>query len=174
LVAHENNASDLLAFLFELDPRPMTGLLGLEDGPYTCQREVQARGAGKGRLDLVIRRQADGQPNAAWPAGEAAGMLRAWDQEADGIIGDATGWYVSDLVSRRTANAIDARLARAYQDGSEARAYRTSGGNPMFVAWGRHPRGSDKAWIAVDVRCKGRGDPSRAWLVRPCVPRSPS
>jgi len=25
LVAHENNASDLLAFLFELDPRPMTG-----------------------------------------------------------------------------------------------------------------------------------------------------
>ena len=29
LVAHENNASDLLAFLFELDPRPMTGLLGL-------------------------------------------------------------------------------------------------------------------------------------------------
>lgn len=43
LVAHENNASDLLAFLFELDPRPMTGLLGLEDGPYTCWRGPGAR-----------------------------------------------------------------------------------------------------------------------------------
>jgi hypothetical protein len=40
LVAHENNASDVLAFIFELDPRPMTGLLGLEEGPYACQREV--------------------------------------------------------------------------------------------------------------------------------------
>jgi len=184
LIAHENNASDLLAFLFELDPRPMMGLLGLEDGPYTCQREVQARGARKGRLDLVVRRQADGQPtavfemkgasdlhgdqldrynlwaksikpvpkqfyctldgdgatppvpwqplslvklfgawrtsddaNAAWLADETAGTLQAWDQEADGIIGDATGWYVPDLVSRRTANAIDASLARTHQDG---------------------------------------------------------
>ena len=107
--------------------------------------------------------------NAAWLADETADMLRAWDQEADGIIGDATGWYVPDLVSRRTANAIDARLARAHQDGSKARAYRTNGGNPMFVARRRHPRGSDKAWIALDVRCEGRGDPSRAWLVRPCV-----
>lgn len=236
LVARENNASDLLAFLFEMDPRPIVGLLGLEDGPYTCQREVQAQGAGKGRLDLVVRQQADGQPiavlemkgasdlhgdqldrynlwaesinpapkqfyctldgdgatppvpwrplslvklfgawrtsndaNAAWLAGETADVLRTWDQEADGIIGQATGWYVPDLVSRRTAAAIDARLARALQDGSEARAYRTKGGNPMFVAWRRHPRGSDKAWIALDVRCEGRGDPSRAWLVRPCV-----
>ena len=32
LVAQENNASDLLAFLFELDPGPMTGRVGLEDG----------------------------------------------------------------------------------------------------------------------------------------------
>jgi hypothetical protein len=39
----------------------------------------------------------------------------------------------------------------------------------MFMAWRKHPRGSDNAWVAVDVRCEGRSDPSRAWLVRPCV-----
>jgi len=236
LVAHENNASDLLAFLFEMDPKPMVGLLSLEDSHHTCRREAQAQGAKKGRLDLVVRRQADGkavavlemkgasdlhgdqldrynswakrinpapkqfyctldgdgaappapwQPlslvqlfgawrtsndaHAAWLAGEIADVLRTWDQEADGIIGQATGWYVPDLVSRRAANAIHTRLARAVHHGSEARASRTSGGNPMFMAWRRHPHGSDEAWIALDVRCEGRGDPSRAWLVRPCV-----
>jgi hypothetical protein len=107
--------------------------------------------------------------HAAWLAGEIADVLRTWDQEADGIIEQATGWYVPDLVSRRAANAIHARLARAVHDGSEARAFRTSGGNPMFMAWRRHPHGSDEAWIALDVRCEGRGDPSRAWLVRPCA-----
>ena len=66
-------------------------------------------------------------------------MLRTWDQEADEIIGQATGWYVSDLVSRRAANAIHARLARAVHDGSEARASRTSGGNPMFMALAQAP-----------------------------------
>ena len=60
LVAHENNASDLLAFLFEMDPKPMVGLLSLEDSHHTCRREAQAQGAKKGRLDLVVRRQADG------------------------------------------------------------------------------------------------------------------
>lgn len=214
----------------------MLGLLSLEDSHHTCRREAPAQGAKKGRLDLVVRRQADGkavavlemkgasdlhgdqldrynswakrinpapkqfyctlegdgaappapwQPlslvqlfgawrtsndaHAAWLAGEIADVLRTWDQEADEIIGQATGWYVSDLVSRRAANAIHARLARAVHDGSEARASRTSGGNPMFMAWRRHPHGSDEAWIALDVRCEGRGDPSRAWLVQPCV-----
>jgi hypothetical protein len=61
LVAHENNASDLLAFLFEMDPKPMVGLLSLEDSHHTCRREAQAQGAKKGRLDLVVRRQADGK-----------------------------------------------------------------------------------------------------------------
>lgn len=235
LLAHENSASDLLAFLFEVDPQPLLHLLNLDGGPYTCQREAQAS-KGKGRLDLVLRRQADGHPvallelkgasdvhgdqldrynswadnfepsprrfyctldgddvippapwqplslitvfgawqtcgdaHAAWLAGEITDLLRTWDLEADGVIGHATGWYVTDLVSRRIATTIDAELRRAHDDGSEARAYRTSGGNPMFVAWRRHPHGSEDAWIAVDVRCDGRGVPSRPWLVRPCV-----
>nr|BFE56531.1 hypothetical protein GCM10020063_010570 [Dactylosporangium thailandense] len=63
LVAHENSASDLVAFLFEVDPQPLLDLLHLGGGPYICQREVQA-GKGKGRLDLVLRRQADGHPVA--------------------------------------------------------------------------------------------------------------
>lgn len=33
LVAHENTASDLLAFLFEIDPRPLLRLLNLEFPP---------------------------------------------------------------------------------------------------------------------------------------------
>ncbi|BCJ65728.1 hypothetical protein [Polymorphospora rubra] len=233
LVAHENSASDLLAFLFEVDSRPLLHLLDLDGGPYTCQREVQA---GRGRLDLVLRRQDDRNPvavlemkgasdvhgdqldrynvwaesvqpaprrfyctldgdeatppapwqplslitifaawqtcgdaHAAWLAGEITEVLRTWDAEANGLIGKTTGWYVPDLVSRRTAAAVNAELRRAHDDGSVAHAYRTSGGNPMFMAWRRHPRGSDAAWIAVDVRCEGRGAPQRTWLLRPCV-----
>lgn len=214
----------------------MVGLLSLENSPHTCRREAQAQGAKIGRMDLVVRRKADGKAvavlemkgasdlhgdqldryiswskrinpapkhfyctlegdgasppdpwqslslvqlfgawrtsndaHAAWLGGEIADVLRIWDQEADGFIGQATGWYVPDLVSRRAAGTIHARLVRAVQDGSEARASRTSGGNPMFMAWRRHPHGSDKAWIALDVRCEGRGDPSRAWIVRPCI-----
>ncbi|MFD1364428.1 PDDEXK-like family protein [Actinoplanes sichuanensis] len=233
LVAHENSASDLLALLFEMDPEPLSGVLGFDTGTYTCQREVQT-GAGKGRLDLVLRRQPDSHPvavlemkgasdvhgdqldrynawadgftpaprrfycsldaelsapdaswqalslievfgawktssdpHAVWLAGEIADVLRTWDAEADDVMGKVTGWYVPDLVSRRTASAVDVQL-RAFGDGSMAGAYRTSGGNPMFMAWRRHPHGSDDAWVAVDVRCEGRGAAS-SWLVRPCV-----
>ncbi|MFD6608684.1 hypothetical protein ACFWD1_07325 [Micromonospora chalcea] len=235
LVAHENTASDLLAFLFEIDPSPLLRLLNLDGGPYTCQREVLA-GRGKGRLDLVLRRQDSGKPvavlemkgasdvhgdqldrynvwaesvgpaaprrfyctldgdeatppapwqplsltavfdawqscgdaHAAWLAREIVSVLRTWDAEADGLIGHGTGWYVPDLVSRRTATAVNAELSRAH-DASGARASRTSGGNPMFMAWRRHPRGSGDARIGVDVRCEGRGAPQRPWLLRPCV-----
>jgi hypothetical protein len=61
LVARENSASDLVAFLFEMEPKPMAGLLSLEDSHHNCRREAQAQGTGKGRLDLVVRRQADGK-----------------------------------------------------------------------------------------------------------------
>ncbi|MEU9742525.1 hypothetical protein AB0E12_25400 [Micromonospora chersina] len=236
LVAHENSASDLLAFLIEMDSRPLAGLLGLEDGLYSSQREVKATGAGQGRLDLVVRRQPDDHPvavlemkgassvhgdqldrydawarsfdpapkrfyctldgdgdvppdpwqplslvelfaawqaskdsHAAWLAREIADVLRSWDAEADGIIGSASGWYVPDLVSRRTAGAVDGDLRRAHHDGSKALASRTNAGNPMFVAWRRHPRGSKSARVGVDVRSNGRGTPSQPWLFRPCV-----
>jgi hypothetical protein len=230
LVAHENSASDLLAYLIELDSAPLARVLDLPEGAYQAEREVP----GKGRLDLVVRRETDGHPvavlelkgastvhgdqleryrtwaesfepapelfyctldddapptpwqsldlvdlfaawentghpHAAWLADEIADVLRTWDREADGLIGAATGWYVPDLVSRRTAKALDTRLRAAHPDGSEARAYRTSGGNPMFMAWRRHPRGSGNAWIAVDVRCEGRSDATRSWLFRPCI-----
>lgn len=236
LIAHENSGSDLLAFLIEMDARPLVGILGLEDDAYVAQREVQETGSGRGRLDLVVRRQSDNQPvavleikgassvhgdqleryndwaaslkpapklfyctldgagdippvpwqqlnlaelfaawqdvedtHAAWLAHEIADLLRAWDAEADAIIGSASGWYVPDLVSRRSAVAIDFRLQRSYPDGGHARAYRTSGGNPMFTAWCRHPGGSDNAWIGVDVRCEGRSDLRQPWIFRPCV-----
>jgi hypothetical protein len=232
LVAHENSASDLLAFLFERDPKPLVDLLGLADDSYWCQREGKAAG----RLDLAVYRQSDdlpvavlelkgasrehgdqlqryrewadtfdpapmlyyctlegdgdvppspwrplslvalfgawqaaADPHAAWLAREVTGVLRCWDVEADGTIGAASGWYVPDLVSRRTARALNDVLHRAYPGGGEASASRTKGGNPMFMAWRRHPHGSQQAWIAVDVRCEGRATPARPWLFRPCI-----
>jgi hypothetical protein len=39
----------------------MVGLLSLEDSHHTCRREAPAQGAKKGRLDLVVRRQANGK-----------------------------------------------------------------------------------------------------------------
>jgi hypothetical protein len=39
LVAHENSASDLLAFLFERDPNPLTTLPSLDVGVYRCRRD---------------------------------------------------------------------------------------------------------------------------------------
>jgi hypothetical protein len=73
-----------------------------------------------------------------------------------------------DLITRRTARAVNDALRRAHQNGG-AEALRTSVGNPMLMAWRRHPRGSRQAWIAVDVRSPGRDEPARPWLVRPCV-----
>lgn len=232
LVAHENTASDLLAFLFERDPGPLMALLGLADDRYRCRREGKAAG----RLDLAVYRQSDGlpvavlevkgassehedqlhryqtwaegfdpapklfyctldgegavpcapwqplslvalfgawqtaaDPYAAWLAREITGVLRSWDTEADGIIGSACGWYVPDLVSRRVAHAVNEVLRRAHPDDGQASATRTNGGNPMFAAWRRHPKGSDQAWIGVDVRCEGRATPARPWIFRPCV-----
>jgi hypothetical protein len=42
-------------------------------------------------------------PHAAWLTHEITGVLHSWYAEADGVIGAASGWYVSNLVSRRTA-----------------------------------------------------------------------
>lgn len=233
LVAHENSASDLLAFLFERDPNPLITLLGLDVDVYRCRREGRTPA---GRLDVVVYRASDdlpvavlelkgassehgdqldryqawaarfdpvpllfyctldgeddisrapwrrigltalfgawssaGDPHAAWLSHEIAKVLRGWDEEADGVVGAATGWYVPDLISRRTARAVNDALRRAHQDDGEAEALRTRVGNPMLMAWRRHPRGSHQAWIAVDVRSQGRVEPARPWLIRPCV-----
>ncbi|MFJ7243182.1 hypothetical protein ACIQWA_00900 [Kitasatospora sp. NPDC098652] len=45
----------------------------------------------------------------------------------------------------------------------------TSAGNPMLMAWRHHPSGSDHAWIAVDLRCPGRGAAAQPWLFRPSI-----
>ena len=74
-----------------------------------------------------------------------------------------------DLISRRTARAVNDALRRTHQDDGEAEALRTSCGNSMLMAWRRHPHRSRHAWIAVDVRSQGRDDPARPWLIRPCV-----
>ncbi|MFE3876714.1 hypothetical protein ACFXPX_20270 [Kitasatospora sp. NPDC059146] len=108
-------------------------------------------------------------PHAAWLAHGITDVLHSWETEADGAIGSSSGWYVPDVVSRRTALALDDALRRDHPGSVEARAMSTSGGNPMVMAWRHHPSGSDHAWIAVDLRCPGRGMPSQPWLFRPCV-----
>jgi hypothetical protein len=113
--------------------------------------------------------QAVKDPHTAWLAHEITEVLRHWDAEAEGVIGAARGWYVPDLITRRTARALDELLRSAHPSDGEASASRTNTGNPMLTAWRRHPNGSDHARIAVDVRCNGRATPARPWLFRPCV-----
>ena len=231
LAANENSSSDLLAFLFERDPQPLIGLLGLAEDTYRCRREVRAQRAG--RMDLVVYRQSDdlpvavlemkgasdehddqldryrawadtfdtapalfyctfdgeprtpwrslslitifgawqtvADPHTAWLAGEITAVLHRWDAEADAAIGKAQGWYVPDLVTRRTARALDDVLRRAFPGAGMASATVTKAGNPTLLAWRRHPYGSDQAWIGVDVRCRGRRAAASPWLFRPCV-----
>ena len=61
LIAHENSASDLLAFLIELDPQPLQEILERGGGPHVAQREVQSTGR---RLDLVVHTAAGSRPVA--------------------------------------------------------------------------------------------------------------
>ncbi|MEU4623509.1 PD-(D/E)XK nuclease family protein [Actinoplanes sp. NPDC023801] len=113
-----------------------------------------------GLVELFGAWRSSSDPHAAWLAGEIAGLLRSWDEEADKTIGDAKGWYVPDLVTRRIARHLDGVLREAHPgDDGQAQATRTSPGNPMFLAWRRYPGRSEHAWIGVDVRCKGRGTP---------------
>ena len=51
LIANENSASDLLAFLFERDPAPLVRVLGLPDAEYRVRREGKAA---RSRFDLVV------------------------------------------------------------------------------------------------------------------------
>ncbi|WP_157563117.1 hypothetical protein [Micromonospora chokoriensis] len=108
-------------------------------------------------------------PHTAWLAGEITAVLHRWDAEADAAIGKAQGWYVPDLVTRRTARALDDVLRRAFPGAGMASATVTKAGNPTLLAWRRHPYGSDQAWIGVDVRCRGRRAAASPWLFRSCV-----
>ncbi|GAA2845600.1 hypothetical protein Acy02nite_47120 [Actinoplanes cyaneus] len=225
LMAQENTASDLLAYLVELDPIPLAEVLSLPAGEYTALREARAGGR-RSRLDLLVCRvgtaepvailelkgasgehgdqleryaewaanlaeaprlmyctldggttgappapwqplslidlfgawQSSAHPHAAWLAGEMTSLLQQWDRQADGLIGSATGWYIPDLITRRIAAAL----------GDEAEALRTKAGNPMLLAYRRHP-GHNDAWLGVDLRCEGRDRPERPWLFRPYI-----
>ncbi|WP_370192499.1 hypothetical protein [Streptacidiphilus sp. MAP5-52] len=127
--------------------------------PWKSLRLVTIFGAWEGVAD----------PYAAWLASEITSVLRSWDAEADGVIGDAIGWYVPDVVSRRTARTLDDALRLGHPGSGWAGAMRTSGGNPMLMAGRRHPSGAEHAWVAVDIRCPGRGAQGQPWLFRPCV-----
>lgn len=119
-----------------------------------------------GLVELYGAWRDSSDPHAAWLGGEIAGLFASWDRQAEGVIGESRGWYVPDLVTRRVALDLD-RVLRE-RDG-QAEATRTNPGNPMFLAWRRHPNGDPNAWIGVDVRSGGRKTPAARWLFRPCV-----
>ncbi|WP_146169383.1 PD-(D/E)XK nuclease family protein [Actinoplanes italicus] len=122
-----------------------------------------------GLAELFEAWQSSSDPHATWLAGEITNLLRSWDKQAEGIIGHANGWYVPDLVTRRIGRQLDGVLRHDHPGDGQAKATRTTVGNPMFLAWRRYPGGSGHAWIGVDVRCKGRGNQQAAWEFRPCV-----
>jgi hypothetical protein len=118
--------------------------------------------------DLFAAWRKSSHHHARWLTGQALALLKAWDEEADRSIVACAGWYAHDIITRRTAHALNGLLAR-HGDGSEAMAMRTSGGQPMLMAWRRHPGGSRDSWLAVDVRSPGRSRPCDPWLIRPCI-----
>lgn len=62
LLAQENSASDLLAFLIELDPSSVSSALDLDPaGVYVGVREYAT---GRGRIDLLVQEHSSGSPAA--------------------------------------------------------------------------------------------------------------
>ncbi|KUL41214.1 PDDEXK-like family protein [Actinoplanes awajinensis] len=72
LLASENNTSDLLAYLIELDATPLVAVLGLPPGTYAAAREVRTGGR-RSRLDLVVHREGSREPVAVLEVKGAAG-----------------------------------------------------------------------------------------------------
>jgi len=107
-------------------------------------------------------------PHAAWLSEQIVDLLSAWSTEAAGPIGAGHGWYVPDVITRRVARQLHERLTYR-DDDNEARATRTSAGNPMLMAWRRDPVRESQVWLGLDVRSQGRGDQQLPWLFRPCV-----
>lgn len=137
---------------------------------FYCTVDGEEGGDGWGPLrlsDIFAAWQDSRAPQAAWLGAEISTMLEQWDREADGVIGDARGRYVSDIVTKRVVRELNVQL-QARRDGSEASATRTSSGNPMLIAWRHDTTAPEGAWLGVDVRSQGRGG-DRPWLFRPCI-----
>ncbi|MFG1609191.1 hypothetical protein [Actinoplanes sp. NPDC049265] len=103
LLAQENTATDLLAYLIELDPHPLAVVLDLPAGEYIAEREIMI--GGRNRLDLLIRRHGSLEPMALLELKGASG-------EHNDQLGRYAAWAAT--------SAPAARLRYCTLDGSAA------------------------------------------------------
>lgn len=136
LIANENSMSDLWVMLSDLDPAPLSAILGLPDGEaLTIWREPRIKG--HGRLDILIN-GADGLPVAAL---EMKG--------ASGIHGDQLERYSA------WAGTFDKR-PRLYlcafdeDESDDARAWTRLRLRTIFLPW-THSRHPYAAGLAAEV-----------------------
>lgn len=108
--------------------------------------------------------------HARWLATQIVALFDLWDSEADGQLGDTTGYYVNDIVTKRIARALVPRLHNRFGT-SNANATRDNAGNPMIFAWAAHPRDRDdcSVSIGVDLRTVPRRLGGTVWKLRPNV-----
>lgn len=108
--------------------------------------------------------------HARWLATQIVALFDLWDSEADGQLGDTTGYYVNDIVTKRIARALVPRLQDRLGT-SNANATRDNAGNPMIFAWAAHPRDRDDCSISVgvDLRTVPRRQGGTVWKLRPNV-----
>lgn len=108
--------------------------------------------------------------HARWLATQIVALFDLWDSEADGQLGDTTGYYVNDIVTKRIARGLVPRLHNRFGT-SNANATRDNAGNPMIFAWAAHPRDRDdcSVSIGVDLRTVPRRFGGTVWKLRPNV-----
>lgn len=236
LIASENSASDVLAWLVELDSSPAAELFNLDPSKsYSAIREMRTS---NGRIDFVIVEKINASPlvvmelkgasslhndqmkryetwatsfdfapqlvvgafdedeielteawtairlrdlfsawtrsqhsHASWLARQVTDLLDKWDREADRQLGERTGYYVPDIVSKRLARDLRPVLGSAVPSASGAWATRDNAGSPMVVAWAAHPRDPEdqSVWVGADLRSPTRRSSTKICKLRPCV-----
>lgn len=120
--------------------------------------------------DVYARWKDSAHPHAAWLASSIVRVLEQWDEEANGLLGETTGYYVSDIVTKRIARGLAHRLNDEFGP-SDAVPTRDNGGSPMVYAWAAHPQHQldCSVSVGVDLRTTPRRQNGKIWMFRPNV-----
>lgn len=108
--------------------------------------------------------------HAAWLANNIVRILDQWDLEADGCLGESTGYYINDIVTKRIVRDLGQYLSESPIP-LETLATRDNGGNPMLFAWTVHPQfpTDSSVSVGVDLRTEPRRLNRGNWKLRPHV-----
>ena len=120
--------------------------------------------------DVYACWQDSAHPQAAWLARSIVELLEQWDEEANGWLGETTGYYVSDIVTKRIARRLAHRLNDELGP-SDAVPTRDNAGSPMVYAWAAHPQHQRDCSVSVgvDLRTTPRRQNGKTWKFRPNV-----